>query len=316
MRIKQALATGLLALAPALTGCLSHTHSVIKTHPPEIVQNATLDQLLKQVDDRYAQIHSMQATVEISYSTGGSTQGLVKEYTSVNGFIVVGKPENIRVILLLWVVRSEMLDMVSDGKSFKMTIPPRNCAIIGSDTVTSSSQQGDRLYRLRPAIILDSLMIHGREGDQVTTLTQDSRPGYPDPKKRKQLIVEPDYDVEFLSQPEGNVAHTLRVIHISRANLLPWRQDIYNADGKVETQAFYDSYKTFGDIQFPTKIRIERPLDELSLNITVTKATFNPELDADSFALDIPENYTVTNMDDPASAATVPCVAHAAQSPH
>ena len=128
--------------------------------------------------------------------------------------------------------------------------------------------------------------------------------------------MEPDYDVEFLSQPQGDVAHSLRVVHISRANLLPWRQDIYNADGKVETQAFYDNYKAFGDIQFPTKIRIERPLDELSLNITITKASFNQELDSDSFTLNIPDNYTITNMDDPASAATAPCVAHAAQSPH
>jgi outer membrane lipoprotein-sorting protein len=314
MRIKQALAAGLLALSPALSGCLSHTHSVIKTHPPEIVQNATLDQLLKQVDDRYSQVLSMQATIEITYSTGGSMQGVVKEYTSLHGYIILGKPENIRVIMQYPVVHSDMVDMVSDGKSFKMKVSPKNCAIIGSDVVTNSSQQG--IYSLRPAVILDSLVIKGLQPGQLVTLTQDSRPGYPDPKKRKQQIVEPDYDVEFLSQPKGNVASSLRVIHVSRANLLPWRQDIYNADGKIETQAFYDGYKTFGDIQFPTRIRIERPLDELSLNITVTKASFNQALESDSFALDIPDNYTVTNMDDPASAATVPCVAHAPQSPH
>jgi outer membrane lipoprotein-sorting protein len=319
MRIKKAFATGLLALAPALTGCLSHTHSVIKTRPPDVVLNADLNQLLQQIDERYAQVQSMQATIEITYSTGGSMQGAVKEHTSLNGngysgYIVLGKPENIRVIVLFPVVRTDMIDMVSDGARFKMRIPPEHCAIVGSDVVKNSSQKG--IYSLRPAMILDSLMIKGLQPDQLVTLTHDSRPGYPDPKKRKQLIVEPDYDIGFLSQPQGNVARSLRVVHISRANLLPWRQDIYNADGRIETQAFYDSYKTFGDIKFPTKIRIERPLDELSLNIAITKDTFNQKPDADSFTLDIPENYTVTNMDDPASAATVPCVAHATQSPH
>lgn len=148
-------------------------------------------------------------------------------------------------------------------------------------------------------------------------MTQGSRPGYPDPKKRKQLIVEPDYEVEFLSQPQGNVARALRVVHISRVNLLPWRQDIYNADGKIETQAFYDNYKTFGDIRFPTKIRIERPLDELSLNIVITKDTFNRKPETDPFDIGpIPSNYSIQNMDDPARAATAPCGAHATQSPH
>jgi hypothetical protein len=320
MRIRQAFATGLLALLPALTGCLSHSHSVLKTRLPDVVQNATLDQLLKQVDDRYAAVQSMQASIEITYSTGGSMQGAIKEYTNLNGdgydgYIILGKPENIRVIILVPFVKSNMLDMVSDGASFKMLIPPEHCAIVGSDVVKNSSSKG--IYSLRPGMILDSLMIRGLQPGQVVTLTQDSRPGYPDPKKRKQLIVEPDYDIEFLSQPQGDVASTLRVIHISRANLLPWRQDIYNADGKIETQAFYDNYKTFGDIKFPTKIRIERPLDELSLTILITKDTFNLKPETDPFDIGpIPANDSVQNMDSPASAATAPCAAHATQSPN
>src|ERR1017187_6444951 len=159
MRIKQAFATGLLALAPALTGCYVHTHSVLKTRPPDIFYSTTLDQLLKQIDDRYAQVQSMQATVAITYSTGGSMQGMVKEYTPKDGYIILGKPENIRVIVLFPVVRSNMLDMVSDGTSFKMLIPPEHCAIVGADVVKNSSQKG--IYSLRPAMILDSLMIRG-----------------------------------------------------------------------------------------------------------------------------------------------------------
>ncbi len=204
--------------------------------------------------------------------------------------------------------------MVSDGKTFKMLIPPENCAIIGSDVVTNSSQKG--LYSLRPAVILDSLLIHGLEPDQIVTMTQDSRV-IENPKKRKDLIQDPDYDIEFLSQPQGQIASTLHVVHIDRMNLLPWRQDIYDADGKVATQAFYSNYQKFGDITFPTKIVIQRPLDELGLTITVTKATFNQPLLEDQFNLGpIPENYAVQNMDDPVSAATAPCAAHGTQSQH
>ena len=65
--------------------------------------------------------------------------------------------------------------MVSDGKTFKMLIPPENCAITGSDVVTNSSQKG--LYSLRPAVILDSLLIPGLR----TRPGRRHDPGQPDP---------------------------------------------------------------------------------------------------------------------------------------
>jgi hypothetical protein len=315
MRIRKGFVIGLLALTPALTGCLVHTHSVLKTRPPDIVLSTTLDQLLKQVDARYSTVESMTGFVQVVACTGGSRKGEVTCFPAFSGFIVIGQPEKIRVLLKLPILGSQALDMVSDGKSFKMIIPRESCAIVGSDVVTNSSQKG--LYALRPAVILDSLMVQPREDDQVVAMTQDSRT-VPDPRKRKGIIEEPDYDIQFLSQPEGKVARSLRVIHIGRATLLPYRQDIYDADGKVATQADYSDYKMFGKINFPSKIVIERPLDELSLTITLNnKTSFNQKLDADQFDLGpIPSAYAIQNMDDPVSAATNPCGAHAPQSKH
>jgi len=319
MRIKQAFATGLLSLTPALTGCL--THSVLKTRPPDVVYNATLDQLLQQVDKRYTSTQSATLFMDISSATGGSMEGKVKESIDFSGYIVIQNPDHIRVVLKVPLFESIALQMVSDGKSFKMVVPPKSCAIVGSDT-SLPTQKG--LYSLRPAVILDSLLIRGLRPDEDISQTQDSRV-IEAPKTKsdiiegkalsKDLIQDPDYDVEFLSQPQGQVAHTLRVLHIDRTNLLPWRQDIYNADGKIETQAFYSNYQKFGDITFPTKIVIQRPLDELGLTITVGgRSTFNQKLDADTFDLPVPEGLATQNMDDPASAATNPC-AHAAATP-
>jgi outer membrane lipoprotein-sorting protein len=305
----------LLPVLLPTTGCLSHTRAVEKHRRADVVLSAPLDQLLQRVDDQYNSIQSMTAFVQVSTSTGGSLQGEVKESINFGGFIIIGKPEQIRVILKLPLLGSDALDMVSDGKTFKMLIRPKSCAIVGSDTVTNSAQKG--LYSLRPAVILDSMLIHGLEPDQIVSRTQDTRI-IENPRKKKDLIEEPDYDLQFLSQPKGQVARTLHVIHVSRANLLPYRQDIYDADGQIVTQAFYSEYQKFGDIDFPTKIVIQRPLDELGLTISVTKGTtFNQKLDDEAFDLGpIPEGYAIQNMDDPASATTNPCVAHATQSPH
>jgi hypothetical protein len=315
MTIRQAAAVGLLSLAPALTGCLVHTHSVLKTPPPATVLTSSLSQLLEQVDSRYAAVTSMTSpSVDFYACTGGSIEGEEK-CLDFSGFIVLGKPESINVILKVPILASSAIDMVSDGKTFKMKIPPKNCAIIGSDVVKNTSQTG--LYALRPSVILDSLMIRGIDVNQIVSMTQDSRT-IPDPKKRKGFIKEPDYDIEFLSEPKGEVASTLRVIHTGRIDLLPYEQDIYNVEGKVATQAFYSNYQKFGDINFPTKIEIHRPLDELKLTITLSKKTsFNQSLAPDQFDIGpIGPEYTTYNMDDPTVAATIPCAAHAPQSTH
>jgi hypothetical protein len=314
MRIRQAAALGLFALMPALTGCLVHTHSVLKTHPPDVVLNATLDQLLKQVDERYAAISTMTAFVDVTACTGGASKGEVKCYPAFSGNILLSEPQNVKLLLLVPVLGSRAMDLVSDGKTFKMLIQPKSCAIVGSDVVMNNAQKG--LYSLRPDVIVDSLLIRGIGADQVVSMTQDSR-DVPNPKKRKDIINEPDYDIEFLSQPQGQVARTLRVLHTSRVNLLPYRQDIYNADGKVATQAFYSNYQKFGNINFPATIEIQRPLDELSLTITLNKkTTFNHPLAAGTFDLPTPAGYTTYNMDDAAVAATAPCGAHVVPPTH
>ncbi len=44
---------GLIAVAPALTGCLTHTRTVPRTRLADVVLNAALDQLLQQVNIRF-----------------------------------------------------------------------------------------------------------------------------------------------------------------------------------------------------------------------------------------------------------------------
>ena len=159
MRIRQALAVGLVTLAPALTGCLTHIHTVAKIRPAEVVISASLDQLLTQVETRFNQIQSLNATVQIVASEGGSRQGQVIQHPSFSGYIFLRKPQDLRVLLRVPILGSQALDMVSDGKTWKLWIPPRHVAMTGTSEVTDPSQHG--LESLRPAVIFDSLLIQG-----------------------------------------------------------------------------------------------------------------------------------------------------------
>jgi outer membrane lipoprotein-sorting protein len=293
LRIRQALAVGLIALTPALTGCLTHIRAVPKTRPAEVVMGESLDQLLQQVDRQFNAIQTINAAVEVVATEGGGRQGQIKEFPSFSGYIFLRKPEDLRVLLRVPYLGSVGLDMVSDGKSWKLWVPKKNLAMTGTSEVADPSQHG--LESLRPKVIFDSLLIHGLAPDQIVVLTQDTRI-IPDVKNKKDLIEEPDYDLSILEPPHGQTAHTVRVIHIGRSNLLPYQQDIYDRDGNVVTQAFYSNYQTFGDLRFPMKIEIKRPQDQYSLTITITKMTLNQKLEDDQFELKIPDGVPVKIM--------------------
>jgi len=284
---------GLIALTPALTGCLTHIRAVPKTRPAEVVMGESLDQLLLQVDKQFNAIQTINAAVEVVATEGGGRQGQIKEFPSFGGYIFLRKPEDLRVLLRVPYLGSVGLDMVSDGKSWKLWVPKKNLAMTGTGEVADPSQHG--LESLRPKVIFDSLLIHGLATDQIVVLTQDTRI-IPDVKNKKDLIEEPDYDLSILEPPHGQTAHTVRVIHIGRSNLLPYQQDIYDSDGNVVTQAFYSNYQTFGDLRFPMKIEIKRPQDQYSLTITITKMTLNQKLEDDQFELKIPDGVPVKIM--------------------
>jgi outer membrane lipoprotein-sorting protein len=284
---------GLVTLAPALTGCLTHIRAVPKTHPPEVVMGATLDRLLTQVDSRFNEIQTINATVTIVASEGGARQGQIKEFPSFSGYIFLRKPESLRVLMRVPVLGSQALDMVSDGKTWKLWVPSKKLAMTGTSEAADRSQHG--LESLRPKVIFDSLLVRGLAPDQIVAMTQDSRV-IPDPKDKKQLIEEPDYELTILEPPQGQTAHTLRVIHIGRSTLLPYQLDIYDQNGYVVTQAFYSNYQTFGDIQFPMKIDIRRPQDQYGLAITITKVTLNQKIEDDQFDLKFPEGIPVKTM--------------------
>lgn len=293
MKIRQALALGIVGVLPALTGCLTHTRYVPKTRVADVIISTSLDAMARQIVSRYDSMQAFNAGVEISATTGGGLQGKEVQTTSFSGYILMRKPEFLRVLLLLPVVRTQALDMVSDGKNFKLLIPPRHRAIVGSNTVTTPSKNG--LENLRPDVFFDSMFIQGPEQGQLISMTTDIRV-IESGKKKKDLIEEPAYALQILDKPEGQTVRTIRVIHINSTDLLPYQQDIYDTNGQVVTKAHYSNYQFYGNTPYPSNIIIERPRDHYSLTVNITKLTLNGKLDDDQFELKIPENISVETL--------------------
>jgi outer membrane lipoprotein-sorting protein len=259
-------------------------------------RSTSVEVLQNQISERDSAIHTLNASVLITASQGGGTTGKVTTYVSLKGFIFVRKPGDLRVILQVPLLGSRGLDMVSDGKEFKMLLNSPvtgRRAITGTNEVTTPSKNG--LENLRPSVFFDSLLVPGVGADEFVALTEAQRI-LPPEGKHKVAIEEPDYDLGVLKVQSGHLLHLSRLIHISRIDLLPVEQDVYDDKGRAVTVATYSAYKEFNGQQFPTVIEIKRPLDEYSLKIEITKLTLNGELENDQFALEIPAGTPVQTM--------------------
>lgn len=287
----------LLILAPlllALTGCFS-VRSVNKVTIAPHLMDATLDQLLARMNAQYAAVQSFTAKASIASSAGGERSGEVKENPELTSYLILRKPADLHIIMLKPFVGGRAIETVSDGKNFKLfySTGVKTGAYEGPDAPpTKPGKSG--LESLRPNIIREALQVPAVQPNEYITETEDRR--ILTPAKGKQgAVLEPDYDISFLRERQPHVLETVRVVHISRVTLLPYRQDIYQ-DGHIVTTVLYDNYQKFGEIDFPMSISITRPIDEYSLKITVNKITLNEKIDDEQFVLKFPDGVVVQKM--------------------
>ena len=294
MKKLQALAiAGALGLG-GLTGCFSSVRQVTRVQTVGTYRTSTVQELEMGISARDAAIRTLNASVLVTASTGGDKEGKVKTYTAFRGYIFVQKPRNLRVILQLPVIRSRAMDMVSDGKTFTLVIPPKGRAIVGMNEVTKPSKNG--LENLRPGVFLDSLLIPALAKDEYVALTKSTHVLEP-AKGRKAEVDEPDYEVAIYKIMSDHLLRQERMVHISRTTLLPYEQDVFDAQGQIVTQATYENYAPAGNTQFPRLITIARPLDEYSLRIEITKVALDETFPPDQFDLKIPPDVKVEHME-------------------
>jgi hypothetical protein len=236
--------------------------------------------------------------VDFQATTGGARQGKETDITPFHGYILLRKPAMLHVIALLPVVRTRAFELTSDGTTFKLVIPPRSRAIVGSNKVTKPS--ANTLENLRPDIFLDSVLVKSIEPERLVYLTSTSETQ----RQGKKLVETPEYDLHIGEEdPQAtdslkvHVLKPTRVIRFSRLTLLPIGQDIYGEDGGVETHVEYGPYKQFGTAHMPSSIVIERPREAYRITISVQNVLINqPPLADKQFALKIPSDYKVQTL--------------------
>jgi outer membrane lipoprotein-sorting protein len=278
-----------------LTGCLFRSRKV--EQPVDIVQlkTATQQELINYINTQAAGIQSMQATVDIDTTVGGIKKGKVTDYQEIRGYVLARKPAMLRMIGLMPIVRNKAFDMVSDGREFKLWIPPKNRFVEGRNDITTHDP-AQPLENLRPQHIYDALLLRRIDPDNEIAVLENDTELVTDAKSHKTSRA--DYVIDIIRKGDQGWALTRKII-FSRTDLLPHRQLLYDAQGNVATNALYGNYKDDNGMKFPWQIEIARPQEEYDITLTIVKLDLNQSLPDDKFILEQPAGAEVVYLDKP-----------------
>jgi hypothetical protein len=284
-----------------LTGCLFRSRRVERQLSNAPLKSATQADLIAYVNSQAAKIQTLQATVDIDTSVGGVKKGKVTDYQQIRGYILARKPSMLRMIGLMPIVRNHAFDMVSDGRDFKLWIPPRNRFVIGRNDVETHNLE-QPLENLRPQHIYDALILREIDPQNEIAVMENSFEIVTDAKQHQ--VQQADYEIEVIRKGEHGWFLSRKII-FSRTDLLPHRQLVYDPTGDLATDSRYENYKDYNGLNYPSQIVIWRPQEEYEITLTIVKLQLNEPLPDDKFVLEQPDGAQVVRLDHPQSSQAV-----------
>jgi len=282
-----------LALLPSM-GCLFRTRPVEDQYSKVPLKESTQQGLIDAINQQAEAIRTLKATVDIDSSAGGIKKGHVTDYKEIRGYILVSKPNMLRMIGLYPIVRNKAFDMVSDGKEFKLSVPGNNKFYIGHNEVKIEDSSSP-LDTLRPQAIYDALLLQPVNPENEIAVLESSKEMVVD-KQTHKLVQQNNYVLDVIQKTDHGW-FLARKVMFDRTNLVPHRQIMFDSHGNPATDANYQVFKDFDGVSFPTYIDIKRPQEEYDIQLIMVKLTINQPLTEEQFALQQPPGSQLVDLD-------------------
>src|SRR5256714_4839686 len=298
-RVKTCLV--LATLAANSCGCGSRNglkgHTELTPSQRSVAKDATREELFEAYNLIARSTKTLNATVELKPTAGSKYSGLIDEYHEVKAFLLVARPEEIRVIVQAPVIGTTVFDMASDGDTFRVSIPSKKKFLVGPVAVERASSKP--IKNLRPQHLLDALLwpeIHKAESVTLREFNDENARYY------ILTVLRGGYQVEVLREIWFDRS-TLQVARMQnfgpRGFLL---SDVRVADWQPADNPAGSSGAATppnGVASFPRSIRIERPHDDYKLDLQATKVTVNEEIPAERFKLEQPAGMELVPVGEP-----------------
>lgn len=279
----------LLLLAAANAACLvKKTVHVPVSSRALAAQSATLDELLSTLSASSEKIRSLAASsIKASYTSGKVDSGRLQAYRSAPGYLLLRRPDSIRLNIQNPVTKTSLLELASSGDRFSAWVPRDNKFYVGSNSAREFELEGHAGFSARPIHIFNAILPQldiVQNPDSLVSFEEDR-----DSTSK--------YYVLTFFRPAGNrKITTVRRLWIDRYDLAVSRQQVYDEDGTLESIIQYSDRNQVEGLILPFAIRIERPEDGYSLELQILSWRVNPDLPDIAFELKPPGSAQVVNL--------------------
>lgn len=303
----------LAAISCSCHGPVVIGHRQIPAAERPVAKEATREELLDAYNAIARNVKTLNATVELKPTAGSAYSGVIDEYHEVKAFLLAARPADIRMIGEAPIIGKTVFDMASDGEAFHVWIPSKDKFLVGS--VTAEHNSAKPIENLRPQHLLDALLWPEIRKQEAVTLTE-----FNDEKGRYYVltVLRGGYQLEVL-----------REIWFDRSNLQVARIQTFGPKGVLLSDVSFSGWEPVDNpaasqasataaaaapsvttppapavASFPRSIRIERPHDDYTLDMQVTKIALNEDISADKFKLEQPAGSELVRVGDAAENKT------------
>jgi hypothetical protein len=278
------------------------TTKVIPAATRPVAKEATEEDLVDRYNTLARNVKALDATVELKTTTGSAYNGVINEYHEVKAFVLAARPSYMRMIGQVPVVGKTIFDMASDGRTFEVSIPPRNKFLEGPVALTRQSD--NPIENLRPQHLTEALL-------------------WPEILKEESVLIEEANDQSgryyVLTVLRGGYkTEILRKVWFDRADLNMVRLESYGPKGVLLSDVRYSDWQPVdasapgtssaagGNTvqEYPRNIHIDRTRNEYQLNMSIKKIALNEPLGADRFTLAPPAGVEIVHVGDDSKGKT------------
>jgi hypothetical protein len=269
------------AVSYSCGGAVSKQHNVPAAQIV-VAKDATREELIEKYNLIAKGVNSVNATVELTPTTGSKYSGVIEEYHEVKAFLLAQRPASIRMIGQAPVIGKTVFDMASDAESFQVSIP-------GKISILSAPWRGRTSSK--PIEICAHSICWMRCSDEI---------------RKEEVVLFEEFNDEraryyVLTVVRGGYrTEVLRKIWFDRADLQVARLEEFGPKGILLSDVRYSDWEPVtsdqehlsgtpsGITSFPRVIRIDRPHDDYRLDLQMTKLQLNEAIPVDRFKLEQP----------------------------
>jgi hypothetical protein len=275
----------ILTGALAVSGCrISKTITVPVPANIKLDKTASFDELLKIIHQNDGS-KPLYAKIRPHLTTGKMEEGVLKEYRSAEGYIVLKRPNSMYLKITAALGIATICELLSQGDEFQLWISKGNKLYTGKNSakgelIPANLPEGEKasIPPYRPQQVFDAIFPPAIDLESPGILASLEEQTGADARY---------YIVIFSRKVSEHMSQTLRKTWIERTGLTMARVQEYAEGGKIISDIQYANPRQKDGFSLPQAISIDRPLDGYTLKLDFSGWEVNPDLE-DNFVIKHP----------------------------